>query len=358
MIEVMSAENAARVADLLEQLVAIPSVTGEEAALLDFVAARCAPPGWRARWTDVSPGRRNLYLSGGPASVVFMTHADTVPSFVAPARRDGLLFGRGSCDAKASLAAMLVAIEALAPEKAPVGLLVLVGEEKGSDGALAANRDPQGAQYIVGGEPTGNRFVAGTKGALRLAVSASGEAGHSSQPRSGRSAVPPLLDFLEALRHLTWPVDPVFGETTANIGVLQAGTAANVMAESARAEILLRTGIPIDDVLARLREAARDRVDLAVGYRSEPVLFRCPAGRRGEVVAFACDLPLLPAWGEPLLVGPGSILDAHTAGEKVSLAEVSEAVELYLGLARGLLEKGEAFLEPREAFIGRSRAGR
>lgn len=354
MIEPMHGERAGGAVDLLERLVAIPSVTGQETELLEFVAARCLPPGWAAEWIDVSPGRRNLFLHGGRASVVFTTHADTVPPHVPPWRDRRFLHGRGACDAKASLAAMAAAAGELARQGAPVGLLVLVGEERGSDGALAANRRPHPARYLVGGEPTGNKFVAGTQGALRVAAQARGVAGHSSQPESGRSAVPPLLDFLEGLRAAEWPEDPLFGKTTANIGVLEAGTAPNVIAESARAEILLRTGVPVGRVLETLQAMAAGRVELSVEYRSETVLFRCPRGRAGEVVSFACDLPLLPAWGEPILAGPGSILEAHAADEKVDLEQVEAAVPLYVGLAGGLVELGEGYLEPRRAFIERS----
>lgn len=357
MIEGMSRGNGGRAVDLLERLVAIPSVTGEEAALTEFVAERCLVRGWRAEWTDVAPGRRNLFLHGGRALVVFMTHADTVPPFLAPRREGGLLFGRGACDAKASLAAMAVAAEELAGEGAQVGLLLLVGEERGSDGALAANRRAHPSRFIVGGEPTGNRFVAGGKGALRVAASAQGTAGHSSDPGRGRSAVLPLLDFLADLRGLSWPAHPVFGETTANIGVVAAGTAPNVIAESARAEVLFRTGVPVEEVLARLSPIAQGRVRLEVAYRSEPILFRCPRGSAGEVVAFACDLPLLPGWGEPILVGPGSIAHAHAADERVALDEVEAAVSLYLDLARGLLQRAEEYLEPRPTFMEHSRPG-
>ena len=357
MIERMSSGNATPAVDLLAELVAIPSVTDDEAALLDFVAERCKPSGWTPEWTDVTRGRRNLFLHGGKASVVFMTHADTVPPFAPPRRRGGLLYGRGSCDAKASLAAMAVALGELASEGAEVGLLVLVGEERGSDGALAANRRPHPARFIVGGEPTNNRFVAGSKGALRVAATARGIAGHSSQPESGRSAVPPLLDFLQDLRTLAWPEDPVFGKTTMNIGVLQAGAAPNVIADGARAEILFRTGVPVDAVLERLGPLARRRVELSVAYRSEPILFRCPRGTAGEVVSFACDLPLLPAWGEPILVGPGSIVDAHGAQESVALEQVEAAVSLYAELARALLARGEEYLEPRKPFMEHSRRG-
>lgn len=357
MIERMSRGSGARAVDLLEKLVEIPSVTGEEGALMRFVAERCLPGGWTAEWTEVTPGRSNLFLHGGEAQVVFMTHADTVPPFLPPRREGGRLFGRGACDAKASLAAMAVAAGDLGRQGAPVGLLVLVGEERGSDGAMTANREAHPARFIVGGEPTSNRFVGGSKGALRITATVQGTAGHSSDPGRGRSAVLPLLDFLADLRALSWPEDPVFGDTTANIGVLEAGVAPNVIAENARAEVLFRTGVSVDDVLARLRAAAQAQVRLDVPYRSDPILFRCPRGSKGEVVAFACDLPLLPAWGEPILVGPGSINDAHAAGENVVLDEVEAAVSLYLDLARGLLEQGEEYLEPRPAFMGHSRRG-
>jgi len=337
----------ARAVDLLERLVAIPSVTGSEDELLSFLERRFSEGGWTVESMEVSPSRRNLFVRRGHPSVVLTTHADTVPPFFPPRREGDVLVGRGACDAKASLAAQAVALDELARDGAgEVGLLVLVGEERGSDGALAANRRPHLARYLIGGEPTGSRFVAGSKGCLRIEVVARGISGHSSLPDSGRSAVEPLLDFLNDLRSLRMPDHPVFGGTTLNIGVLQAGTAPNVIAESARAEVIFRTGESIETLLAHVRPMAEGRVELAVGYRSDPVSFRCPKGAAGEVVSFACDLPLLPAWGTPILFGPGSIRDAHGAEEKVELHEVEAAVGVYAGLVRRLLQGGETCLEP------------
>ncbi len=351
MIVLMTTDSAGRAIGLLEELVVIPSVTGAEGPLLDFLEERFRARGFSVETQEVTPGRRNLFIHRGPAVIVFMTHADTVPPFFPPRRGDGVLFARGACDAKGSLAAQAVALEDMAQEGAAVGLLVLVGEERGSDGALAANRaapPPRGGRYLICGEPTQNRFVAGSKGCLRIRAEASGVAGHSSVPGSGRSAVLPLLDFLADLRAAALPAHPVFGDTTMNIGVLEAGTAPNVIADSARAEILFRTGEPVEALLSRIRPAASGRVGLEVPYRSDPILFRVPKGQRSlEIVSFACDLPLLPAWGEPILVGPGSILDAHSAEEKVDLAQIEEAVNIYSKLARGLLERGEDYLEPR-----------
>ena len=343
----MSSDAGARAVDLLEKLVAIPSVTGEEEDVLSFLERRFSEGDWTVESMDVAPNRRNLFVHRGHPSVVLTTHADTVPPFLPPRREGNVLVGRGACDAKGSLAAQAVALEELARGGSrDVGLLVLVGEERGSDGALAANRRPHLARYLIGGEPTGSRFVAGSKGCLRIEVVARGVSGHSSIPESGRSAVDPLLDFLNDLRSLRLPQHPVFGGTTMNIGVLQAGTAPNVIAESARAEVIFRTGESIETLLAHVRPMAEGRVELAVGYRSDPVSFRCPKGQSGEVVSFACDLPLLPAWGTPILFGPGSIRDAHGAEEKVDLAEVEAAVGVYTGLVQRLLQGGEACLEP------------
>ena len=337
-----------RAVSLLSELVAIPSVTGSEEPVLAFLERRYASSGWIVDSMDVAPDRRNLFVHRGHPSVVLTTHADTVPPFFPPRREGDVLMGRGACDAKASLAAQAIALEELARDgTSEVGLLVLVGEERGSDGALAANRRPHLARYLVGGEPTGSRFVAGSKGCLRIEVEARGVSGHSSEPSTGRSAVDPLLEFLNDLRAMKLPEHPTFGATTMNIGVLQAGTAPNVIAESARAEIIFRTGEPIETLLAHIRPMAQGRVDVRVGYRSDPVSFRCPKTSPGEIVSFACDLPLLPAWGEPILFGPGSIRDAHGAEEKVSLAEVASAVGVYVGLVRGLLSQGEACLAPR-----------
>ncbi len=347
----MSSPPGARACDLLEKLVAIPSMTGAERPVLVFLEERFRSAGLDVEKQRVSAGRRNLFVHRGPAAaadVVFMTHADTVPPFFPPRRENGVLIARGACDAKGSLAAQAVAFEDLAAEGAAVGLLILVGEERGSDGALAANREPRASRYLVCGEPTGNRFVAGSKGCLRIRAEARGVAGHSSVPGSGRSAVLPLLDFLAELRAAALPAHPLFGDTTMNIGVLEAGSAPNVIADSARAEVLFRTGEPAESLLSRIRPAAAGRVELETPYRSDPILFRVPRGRLdGEIVSFACDLPLLPAWGEPILVGPGSILDAHTAEEKVALSEIENAVGIYKTLAQGLLAEGDAYLEPR-----------
>jgi len=315
--------------------------------MVDFFEERFRRRGWTVESIDVSPGRRNLFIRRGRPRVVLTTHVDTVPPYFEPRREGGTLFARGACDAKGCAAAMAIALEEPLSDTEEASLLLLVGEERGSDGALAANRHvPEGVEYLVGGEPTGNRFVAGSKGCLRISVEARGKAGHSSTMKAETgSAVPPLLDFLNALRTLDFPEDPTFGATTMNIGVLEAGTAPNVIAERARAEVLFRTGVAVEQLLSRIQPLVKPPLTLQVPYRSDPIRFRVPKGWQGEIVSFACDLPLLPRWGEPILVGPGSILDAHTAEERVELSQIEEAVGLYQSLVRSLLSEGEKHLE-------------
>jgi acetylornithine deacetylase len=345
---VASSDAGVLAVDLLHELVAIPSVTGAEAGVIDFFEERFRGRGWPVDTIEVSPGRRNLFVRRGRPRVVLTTHVDTVPPYFRPRREGAILFGRGACDAKGSLSAMVVALERVLADTNEAALLLLVGEERGSDGALAANRHaPAGVEFLVGGEPTENRFVAGSKGCLRISIEVRGRAGHSSTAESGSSAVPPLLDFLDAARRLDFPEDPTFGGTTMNIGVLEAGTAPNVTAERARAEVLFRTGVPVEQLLSRIQPLVKPPVTLQVPYRSDPIRFRVPKGWQGEIVSFACDLPLLPRWGQPILVGPGSILDAHSADEKVDLSQIEEAVSIYGDLVRGLLIDGDAYLAPK-----------
>ena len=336
-----------RASALLESLVAIPSVTGEEAEIVDFLDARFRGAGWIVESIPVSQGRRDLFIHHGRPRVVLTTHADTVPPYFPPRREGGTLFARGACDAKGSLAAMVVALEELSEQGA--GLLVVVGEERGSDGARAANAHSQEVRYLVGGEPTGNRFPSGSKGCLRVVLETRGVAAHSSMSTAegAHSAVAPLLDVLQGLRGLEFPVDPLFGQTTMNVGVLEAGTAPNVVAERGRAEVLFRTGIPVAAVLERVRQAARGLAEVTVPYRSDPIAFATPRAKVSDrgIVSFACDLPLLDSWGVPILVGPGSIEHAHSAEERVELSEVEDAVPLYRKLVSGLLASGDGILE-------------
>jgi len=241
---------------LTRDLVAIPSITGDEAAVARWVAQWLTARRWRVTLQDVADGRFNVWATpgdGAPSAasdggVTMSTHLDTVPPYIAPRLTDGRLWGRGACDAKGIAAAMLTAADRLvASGERRVGLLFVVGEERGSDGAIAANHLPTRSRYLINGEPTESRLASGAKGSLRVLVRTSGREAHSAYPALGRSAIVALLDLLVRLPSLSWPTDPVLGETTVNIGLIRGGTAPNVIPGAAEADLLVRV---VSDVRA------------------------------------------------------------------------------------------------------------
>ncbi len=324
--------------DLCRALVDIDSTTGQEGEACAFLAAELRQRGFRVTEQPVSGRRQNLLaLAGGPPQLVFSTHVDCVPPFFPSRVEAGVLHGRGACDAKGALAAQVVAAERLREAgEERVGLLFVVGEERGSDGALAANRLGPGARYLVNGEPTSSRLGRATRGVLRVKLRAEGRAAHSSQPERGVSAIDKLLDALFALRALPLPEDPVLGRTFYSIGLISGGIAPNVISPAAEAELLFRTVGPGDEVLERLAPL-RSQVAVEHVLEVKPVRLRTLPGFEAETFAFTTDIPLLPSWGEPLLFGPGSVIDAHTDNDHVRLDELASAADTYVAIARRLL---------------------
>jgi acetylornithine deacetylase len=325
---------------LTRALVDIDSTTGREPAATEFLAGYLEPltrreGGVLERW-PVEGARENLFAAWGEPAVVLSTHLDTVPPFF-PSSEDGeRISGRGSCDAKGIAAAMVKAVEGLLAEGGRgFGLLFVVGEETDSVGAIAANRTPRGSRYLIDGEPTENRQVVGHRGALWLALEAAGRAAHSSTPELGDSAIERLLDGLAALRALPLPEDPLLGTTLLNIGTIAGGRAPNVIADQARAEVMVRTVGDTAEWKRALRQAlAPSGVRVADEREIPPVVMRALPGFATEVVRFTTDIPRLAAWGEPFLLGPGSVRLAHTAEESVGKAELVEAVGLYQRMVR------------------------
>jgi len=331
--------------ELTRALVDIPSVSGEEGEAGRFMASHLEGLGYAVELQEVAGGRANVIATAGARPrVVFSTHIDTVPPHI-PSREDAeFIHGRGSCDAKGIAAAQVFAAEALrAGGLEGVGLLFTVDEELGSLGARAANGHPlaAGCEYLVNGEPTRNRLASGSKGSLRVRLRTSGRAAHSAYPEEGESAIEKLLDVLADLRALAWPRDEFFGETTCNIGTLGGGTRPNVIPAEAEAELQIRLVTPSAEVEEILERAVAGRARVERMSAAEPVRLRTVEGFAAEVVRFTTDIPYLPGWGEPLLLGPGSILDAHTPHERVSKRELQDAVGLYARLARALLAGGQ-----------------
>ena len=325
---------------LARSLIAIPSPTGEEGAVTAHLAGVLAGLGWQVVRQPVTEGRENLYAYREPPVLVFSTHLDVVPPHLPVRDDDEWLWGRGACDAKGIAAAMVAAAERLASKgERRIGLLFVVGEESGADGAhAAAALEPKG-RFLINGEPTDNLLVTAAKGALQIELRAAGRAAHSAYPREGASAILRLLDTLERIRRMPMPFDPVLGETTLNIGLLRGGVAPNVIPAEAGATLLFRTVGPTDvlrDNLTRLLDA---NVTAEVVLEIPALSAATPEGWESTTVAFASDLPFHGAWGYGVMMGPGSIRVAHTDEERIRKADLLEGVERYVRLAEDLLKQ-------------------
>jgi acetylornithine deacetylase len=323
---------------LAAELLAIHSPTGGEGEAVDFVSRWLVRRGWNVTVQEVSPGRSNVWASRQGGGVTLSTHLDTVPPYYPPRLAGSRLYGRGACDAKGIAAAMLAAADALVRAgEERVDLLLVVGEEKGSDGARAANNLPATSRFLVNGEPTESKLASGAKGSLRVTVRTSGREAHSAYAHLGHSAIEPMLDLLPTLRTLPLPHDPVLGATTYNIGVLRGGTEANVVPGHAEAELMFRLVGEVADVKAALDGWAEGKAELEWGSTIPAQRFHVIDGFEVAPVAYTSDIPLLGRWGTPLLFGPGSISVAHTPDEHIAVDELRASVDAYARIVRALL---------------------
>ena len=324
---------------LAAELLSIQSPTGHEGRAVEFVSRWLVARGWNVTVQEVTPGRSNVWASrGGSAGVTLSTHLDTVPPFIAPKLHGDRLQGRGACDAKGIAAAMLVAADRLVASGEPrVDILLVVGEEKGSDGARAANQLAATSRYLINGEPTESRLASGAKGSLRVTVRTRGRAAHSAYQHLGQSAIDPMLDLLPSLRSLSLPSDPILGQTTYNIGVIRAGTEANVVPALAEAEVMFRLVGDPAPIKQAVEAWAGNRAEIEYGSYIPAQHFHTVPGIDAAPVAYTSDIPLLTRWGTPLLFGPGSIHVAHTPDEYIDVRELRASVDTYERLVRTLL---------------------
>ena len=335
---------------LTRGLVDIDSTTGREGAAGRWLADYLRGRGWSVDEQRVDDTRFNVIANvpgppardareGGAPAVVFSTHFDCVPSFF-PSRVEGdRLFGRGSCDAKGILAAQVAAAEQLRRDgESRIGLVFVVGEERGSDGARVADEAAHGSgsRFLINGEPTDNRLGLATRGILRLRLRASGRAVHSSFPELGESAIDKLIDALIELRGIPMPSDPVLGQTHYTVGLISGGVAPNVVSAAAEAEVMFRTTSDAAEV-RRVVTPIERLVSIEHVLEVPPVKMKVVPGFDTAVFPYTTDIPFLQSWGEPLLFGPGSIHVAHTADEWVSIAELKAAAGHYVTLAKALL---------------------
>jgi acetylornithine deacetylase len=321
--------------ELTRRLIDIESITPNERAVGDFLGAYlselAAKFNGEVERMVVEEGRDNLFLKFGEPVVVLSTHMDTVPPFIPSREDDDRIWGRGACDTKGIIAAMIGAAEKLLQQGTrDFGLFFVVGEERNSAGALHAAQHPRGSRFLINGEPTENKLALGSKGVLRYEIVASGKMAHSAYPELGDSAIDKLLNALSRLRRIMLPSHPILGPSTLNIGVLEGGRAPNIIADHAQAEILIRVVGDVEDLRAQVEAAvipdAEAREVLFI-----PAVHLTPfEGFETTVVAYTTDIPAFEgAWGRPFLIGPGSIHSAHTSEEHIPKKQLLEAIDLY-----------------------------
>lgn len=326
---------------LTRQLVDIESISGNEAAVGNYLYGELCRLGYQTRKMAVEGDRFNVYATSHEQPepvIVFSTHMDTVPPFIPSSEDAGHIYGRGSCDAKGIIAAQVAASERLRKENIHVGLLFVVGEERDSLGAKVANdHAPAGCKFLINGEPTENHIALASKGTLRVEVTATGRMAHSAYPELGESAIDKLIPALTRLRAMPLPSDPEIGPCTLNIGLIEGGRAPNVIPDYAHADLLFRLVGPTKELREQILATAGDQVKITFPLELPFLRLRTVDGLPSMIAAFTTDIPKFTQWGEPLLIGPGSIHVAHTDGEFIEKKQLADAIDLYCKIAKQLL---------------------
>jgi acetylornithine deacetylase len=323
---------------LTRELIDIESITGNEAQVGDCLYTTLSKLGYRTEKMPVEGDRHNVYATaGGAPDLVFSTHMDTVPPFIPSSEDRDNIYGRGSCDAKGIIAAQIAAAERLREKNAKIGLLFLVGEERDSQGAKKANHHAPGSRFLINGEPTENKIGRASKGTLRVQLTASGRMAHSAYPHLGESAIEKLVEALHRLLKMPLPDNPEIGPTTLNIGLIEGGRAPNVIPDFARAQLLYRLVGSTEELRKNIQRTVEDLASPEFALEIPYVKLRTVEGIPEMIAAFTTDIPALTNWGEPVLLGPGSIHVAHTDGEFIAKSDLSDAIDLYVKVAENLL---------------------
>jgi acetylornithine deacetylase len=326
---------------LTRQLVDIESITGNEAKVGNYLNGELLRLGYQVQKTPVEGDRFNVYATSPEQpepSIVFSTHMDTVPPFIPSSEDSAKIYGRGSCDAKGIIAAQIAAAERLRREGKYVGLLFVAGEERDSLGAHVANERPgRGCRFLVNGEPTENRIALASKGTLRCEVTARGRMAHSAYPELGESAINKLIPALDRLLAMPLPSNPEIGPSTLNIGLMEGGRAPNIIPDYAHADLSYRLVGPSDELKKQIVATAGNQVEVTFPLELPFMRLRTVDGLPTMIAAFTTDIPKLTNWGEPLLIGPGSIHVAHTEGEYIEKQQLHDAIDLYTTIARKLM---------------------
>lgn len=366
---------------LLQDLIAIPSVNpcfsdgkGEK-EIADFVAEYARKAGLEVHRQPVLEGRENVIVGivGRSDETIFLeTHMDTVTAEgmtiepFSPQLKDGKIFGRGACDAKASLAAMLQALVEIARRGSPsrsIWLAAVVDEENGFNGAQKLVSSGLKADYAIVGEPTSLNIVIAHKGTVRGSITTRGVSAHSSQPEKGSSAIMHMARVLAALERydaeLRMRLHPLVGSPTLTVTMIQGGRGENLVPDFCQVKVDRRT-LPNEDPLVAWDELKRflqsqpDLLEFTVEV-GEPELLNwgmeltednlavrqvsvaCQqVGLQPQIVGarYTSDASFLMRSGIPsLLFGPGNIEQAHTTEEWVEIEQVVTAQKVFETLA-------------------------
>ena len=331
--------------ELTRALIDIESISDNEEQvghyLYDYLAPLAARYGGAIERIEVEPRRFNVLAYWGRIDVTLSTHIDTVPPFIPSSEDATHIHGRGACDTKGIIASMIKATEALLESgQRNFGMLLVVGEERSSVGAYHSAAHPRGCRYIVNGEPTENHLAIGSKGALRYQVAATGKMAHSAYPELGDSAIHKLIDALAAIRRIELPTDPKLGPSTLNVGMISGGRAPNVIADEAHAELMIRIVGDSASTKAALERAVAGLAALNFVLEIPALHLGSIEGIPTTVVAYTTDIPAFQGqWGEPFLIGPGSIHVAHTLEERVPKNQLIDAIEIYQQMVKELCRR-------------------
>ena len=327
---------------LTRKLIDTESTTGLEAEVASVLASELSHLGYDVERMAVEGERFNVWATPpntpNPA-LVFSTHMDTVPPFLPSSETEDRIYGRGSCDAKGIIVAQIAAAERLQAKGSRAGLLFLVGEERDSQGAQVANQQARGAKFLINGEPTENKLAVASKGTLRVELVARGKMAHSAYPELGESAIEKLLDALGNIRKLELPTNPKAGPCTLNIGLIEGGRAPNVIPDEAVAHLLYRLVGPADKLRKQITAAVAGKAEADFVLEIPYMEFTTIPGINTMIAKFTTDIPALTNWGEPFLIGPGSIHVAHTEGEYIEKKQLLDAIELYAAIGSYLLQQ-------------------
>ncbi|MFN7947220.1 MAG: M20/M25/M40 family metallo-hydrolase [Blastocatellia bacterium] len=334
------------IVSFLREFMSVESTTWNEGAACRWLRDYLSSAGFEVTTQQVSDERVNVLAKVGDPLVTFSSHIDTVPPYIAPSEDEQNVYGRGACDAKGVIAAQVFAAQRLRDEGLrDFGMLYVVGEEDGSDGARVANELPNRNRFLINGEPTESHQATASKGALRVVIEATGKTAHAAYPEYGESAIEKLLDVLNDIRRMNLPTDAKLGATTYNIGTISGGRKPNVVPDLAASEIMFRTVTHPDEIYQAVVEVVAGRAEVRRGFSLVPIHINTVAELAHiptNVVRFGTDIPCLTNWGEPLLFGPGSIHDAHTTHEFISKAELKSAVDDYAQMGRILLKRANS----------------